>query len=280
MTLHEFAVGDVWRAGPRRITDEDLTAAVQLGGDTHPLHTDDDHARARGFDGVIAPGPFGALVAGGLWRQTDAVSDCVVAAVDESWTMHAPLRAGDEVTLTSTVVAVRPTSSGEKGVLTRYNELRRGDGTLVQSGEASTLIVADPGRQHDARRDVGTLAWARLLADELSRDEAFASAVAAWDGTMGLRSGPDEVHLRIYRGTIIEVTRRAPLGPTFVLGASRRVWADILTGPETELVARQLRGDFQTSGDPHEYLRLTKAIALLIDAARRLSGSETKENGR
>lgn len=280
MTFEWFAVGDVWRAGPRAVSAEDVAAAVATGGDDHPLHTDGSAARALGFDGVIAPAALGALIAGGLWTETGAVTDCVIASVSEAWTFHAPIRVGDELSLTATIVALRPTRSGDRGIVTRYNELHRADGTLVQSGESAVLVSATPGAQHDPRRDVGTVEWAKLLATELGEDAQFRSSVEAWDGTIGLRCGSDEVHLRIYRGAIIDVTRRAPLGAAFVLGADRATWADILTGEPTEFAARQLRGDFTTSGNPYEYLRLSKALALLIDAARRLSTPEKKENGR
>lgn len=272
MFFEDFRVGMRFTSGPRRISVDDIDAYATLSGDDHPLHVDPEHAASTSFGSVIAHGGLGSAVAAGLWVRTGAVGDSVVAALGESWTWHAPIRPGTSVTLTSVVVRLAASTGGSSGVLTRHNELTDADGTVVQSGTSQVLVRARGTAQDEPRTAVGTLEWGRRLAEVLGTNDDFRSAVAEWDGTLGLRSGGSEVHLRIYRGRIIEVTRRAPHGPTFTFGAPERTWVDLLLDDDPHFGVRLMRGDFQVSGDPYEYLRLTKALSLVVDGARTLAG--------
>lgn len=51
-------VGDELPPLSKVATREDILAYAEISGDRNPLHTDDGHARARGFEGVIAHGMF------------------------------------------------------------------------------------------------------------------------------------------------------------------------------------------------------------------------------
>lgn len=272
MRFEQFAVGQRFTAGPRAVSEADIAAYADLSGDDHPLHTDPGYGAASQFGSVIAHGGLGAAIAAGLWVRTGAVSDSVVAALGEDWDYHRPVRPGDALTLTATIVRLEARPGKSAGVITRHNELTNGDGVVVQSGQARTLVKASPGAEHDPRTDIGTLAWGKLLAQALESDGRFRSAVAEWDGTIGVRGGEHEVHLRVYRGRVIEVTRRAPHGATFTFGAPDRVWADILTAADARFGVRLMTGEFEVSGDPYEYLRLTKALSLLVDAVRTVAG--------
>ncbi|MGH3518973.1 MAG: hypothetical protein ACRDQ7_16435, partial [Haloechinothrix sp.] len=86
--------------------------------------------------------------------------------------------------------------------------------------------------------------------------------------------GAQEVHLRVYRGRVIEVTRRAPLGATFTLGASELVWTELITGPRNDFMQRAMRGQFEVQGSGYEYLRLTKVLSVICDNARALAQQE------
>jgi acyl dehydratase len=271
MFFEDFRVGMRFTAGPRRVSTDDIGAYARLSGDDHPLHVDPGHAATTSFGSVIAHGGLGSAVAAGLWVRTGAVADSVVAALGESWTWHAPIRPDASLTLTSVIVRLAASSGGSSGVLTRHNELTDADGTVVQSGTSEVLVRAKETAQDDPRTAVGTLEWGRRLAEVLGRDDAFQASVAEWDGTLGLRSGGSEVHLRLYRGRVIEATRRAPHGPTFTFGAPARTWVDLLLDDDPHFGVRLMRGDFQVSGDPYEYLRLTKALSLVVDGARTLA---------
>jgi len=56
--LVTVTVGDEIAALARVVTQEDVRAYADAGGDRNPLHTDDAAARAAGFPGTIAHGMF------------------------------------------------------------------------------------------------------------------------------------------------------------------------------------------------------------------------------
>jgi acyl dehydratase len=277
MLFEDFEVGQRFTSPTRVVSDVDLAQFTALSGDDHPLHVEGPLATAGRFGRPILQGSFGAAVAAGLWSTLGLVTDSVVAALGDNWTYHRPIVVGDELNLHVLVtrLAWRGTENGE---LTRYNELRRADGKLVQSGSSTTLLAA-AGRARSTNRDVGTEAWGRSLAEELAGIDAFESAVASWDGTIGIRGDEHEIHLRLYRGRIIDVTTRAPHGPTFTVAASDRVWAEVLTAADSRFGTRLMSGDFRASGDPYEYLRLTKAVEIIVETARELSARPVRSAG-
>ncbi|GHE88219.1 hypothetical protein GCM10017786_20260 [Amycolatopsis deserti] len=277
MYFEDFRVGQRFTAGPRVVAEEDLARFTALSGDDHPLHTSVEYAWATSFGEPVLQGSFGAAVAAGLWTRLGLVTESIVAATEESWTYHRPIKVGDELSLAVTIVRLRDGPGGGQGLVTRYNELLGADGTVIQSGTATALVRAGDGGPRPTNRDVGTVAWGRQLADALTANPAFTSAVASWDGTIGLRGGEHEVHLRVYRGRIIDVTRRSPHGATFTFGASEQTWADLLTAEESRFGARLMTGEFTPGGDPYEYLRLTKALEIIVEVARDLARTEHSE---
>ncbi|MDP9462061.1 MAG: hypothetical protein M3Q22_17995 [Actinomycetota bacterium] len=122
---------------------------------------------------------------------------------------------------------------------------------------------------------MGTLPWGRALADRLAEQPDFRSATATWDGAIGLRSDDDQVQLRVYRGQIIEVAHRTPHGATFSVEATGHAWTDLLTGPSNDYFRRAMSSDdFRVTGNAYEYLRMTKALMTVMDAARSLAKGE------
>lgn len=274
MLFEGFEVGQRYVGGPRMVTAEDLVMFTRLSGDDHALHTAvGDTARTR-FGKPIFQASYGAAVAAGLWNDLGLVSDSVVSALEEKWQFHHPIVVGDELSLTVTVIRLQASRGGNNGTVTRFNELSNADGNVLQSGTATALVRAgEDSRQRLTNRDVGTVPWGLALAGLLGEEAAFASAVASWDGTIGLRGGHHVVHLRIYCGSVIDVTSRSPHGATFTLGGSDQTWADLLTAAEGQFGRRVMAGEFQISGDPYEYLRLTKALEIVADTARTLAAS-------
>ena len=82
------------------------------------------------------------------------------------------------------------------------------------------------------------------------------------------------MQLRVYRGRVLEAVRRTPGGATFTLEASPRTWTELALGATNDLVRRANRGEVGTHGDAHEYLRLFKAVNLLVDEVRVLAGKD------
>lgn len=209
--------------------------------------------RQQSFD----PGAFAELFAG------------EGTLTDLTWQHDAPVGADDRLTAELIVTRRRRTPGGEGGVVQRHLLVRDQHGRTVRHGRATVLLPARGPGPEPAGLDFGTVAWGEALAEGLG--DEFVRATASWDGTIGLRCGEDEVHLRVYRGRVLEVTRRAPLGATFTFGASELTWTELVTAPEDEFMRRAMRGEFEVSGNGYEYLRLTKVLALLVGRAREVA---------
>lgn len=264
--FEDFFVGQRFESRSREITEQDLKTFTEVSGDRHPLHTDPGHG------GPILQGPFGLAAFFGLLHQVQGDDAAVVALLDTNWRYLAPIRVGDQLRFAMTITRCRRTSAGDTGVVNRHVLLLDQRDERVQEGTTAVLVRAreDPAAD-GCSRAFGTTAWAEALAERLGSDQRFTSATSSWDGTVGLRCGSEEVHLRLYRGRVIEVTRRAPHGATFTLGADELVWTELITGPRNDFMQRVMRGRFDVSGSGYEYLRLTKVLHVLVENARELA---------
>lgn len=255
--FEDFAVGQRWTSPPRPVTADDLADFTRISGDDHPLHAGPD---------AVLQGPFGVAVAMGLLQRLGIHGDAVLGLLDTHWAYRRPVRVGDVLTLEVTIVRCRRTSSGDRGVVTRHMRLLD-EGETVQEGTTTALLRARGAGPDPVVRAFGTVPWAEALAARAD----LAEDLASWDGTVGLRCEDDEVHLRVYRGRVIEVTRRAPRGATFTLGADAATWLEIVEAPGNPFMRLAMAGRFTVTGDGYEYLRLTAALHRLVDAAREIA---------
>jgi hypothetical protein len=189
----------------------------------------------------------------------------------------------------------RPGSAGVRveGIVTRWKPARRrgrgrvhqdvrlldADGQVVERARVTWDVPATGDVQDDesaarAAWDVGTVAWGKHLAAGLAANEDFASAVETFDGSVGIRSGEEQVEFRIYRGKVIEVARKTPEGPTFTITGTERAWVDLLASAKNDLVARLGRNEFRSSGNNYQYLRIFRAIMLMVDEAQLAAAKE------
>lgn len=124
------SVGDEGRS-TLEVTIEDVEEYAALVGDHNPIHTDEEYAEATMFDGRIAHG----LLAGGVVSAALAELPGDVVYVSQDFEFLAPVRPGDEVVATATVVE----DLGEDRLRVR-TETARGD-TTVLTGEAIVLSI-------------------------------------------------------------------------------------------------------------------------------------------
>ena len=279
MWFEDFAVGQRFTSPPRPVTAADLADFTRLSGDDHPLHTTPGHPMLDG-GAPILQGPFGVAVAMGMLQSLGLSREPVVGLLDTHWAYRRPVRVGDVLRLELTVVRTRRTRRGDRGVVTRHMALVDGDGQVVQDGTTAVLLLARGAGPDPVDRAFGTQGWGEALAARLAGDERFAAALATWDGTVGLRAGDSEVHLRIYRGSVLEVSTRAALGATFTLEADERTWLELVTAPVNDFTRRSMRGEFSVRGNAYEYLRLTKPLNLVVDAARALAAGPLDDGSR
>lgn len=272
MYFEQLIVGDTSASASRQITGADLEAMENFQNQTGLLCG--APAPHSCLPSAVTPALL-VLIAIELLNRLDLVGQAGNGTLSESWTWHESVHLDDVVTVTATVIRLEPLPTGP-GRVTLARIMTRGDSTVVMEGSAQVLVPTKGGERSTAR-DVGTKPWGLALANILGDDEAFRSSVASWDGTIGVRGGSHEVHFRIYCGRVIEVTSRSPLGATFTLSATDSVWTDILMAPSLRFGTRMMSGQFAVTGNPYEYLRLTKALELMVEAARALAHADGAE---
>lgn len=186
---------------------------------------------------------------------------------DLSWSSRNPVRLDDSVRCEAVVTRVSP--MGDHTVVERRVQLLDNVDTVREEARETwrlpVAVEAVPAT------DFCTVDWGVLVRDSLTADAAFASSLATWDGTIGLRCDDREIHLRVYRGRIVDVTRRAPGGATFTFVAPGHTWVDVVLGDKDDFMRRAISGEFSSTGNGYEYLRLTKPLTIVIAHARRIA---------
>lgn len=271
MFFEDFAVGQHFVSEPRSVTEQDLTTFTDVSGDRHRLHTDAAYAESAGFDQPILQGPFGIAAFFGAFHDLHLADDSVIALLDTNWRYLAPIHVGDSLRFEFTIVGCRRTSSGDRGVVNRHVVVINQQGDRVQEGTTAVLVRARDSGTDAPWHAFGTVPWGKAVAELLHADERFAKATADWDGAIGLRCGTSEVHLRIYRGAVIDVARRVPHGPDYTFDTDELTWTQLVTGPRNDFMRRAMSGQFSVHGSGYEYLRTARVLTFILDAARALS---------
>jgi acyl dehydratase len=136
--LEDFAVGQIFRSGRRRIEAERIKAfAAEF--DPQPFHLDEVPARETIFRGLAASGWHTAALSMRLLVEGDLkpAGGIIGAGFDElRWPR--PVRPGDELRVESEVLEVRPSKSRPGQGLVKVRTT-----TLNQHGEAVQVSVAN-----------------------------------------------------------------------------------------------------------------------------------------
>ncbi|MCQ4121159.1 hypothetical protein [Rhodococcus tibetensis] len=242
-----IAVGDRTVSAASRVSD-----VIAESGATFP-------GTGASFTGIVVAGvldaskPNGASRTGLQWESVSAVGEADVVRVES--------------------VVTRIQRSEDAVEVDRHLRLIDEDGNVREQGIETWRLSEGFAVEADPATDFCTVAWAELLREALADDRNFTSSLATWDGTIGLccldGSGHSrEVQLRIYRGRIIDISRRVPTGATFTLRAPASTWVDLVFGEHHDFMRRAIRGEFSSAGDGYEYLRLTKPLDIIIAHAR------------
>lgn len=146
------------------------------------------------------------------------------------------------------------------------------------SGDVATLRLSLAAEAEDAATVSGLLCpgskdWNAELHTRLNADTEFARLIETYDGTIGLSIGGRPVHLRCYRGQILEVAARSIRGADFVLDIPGEVFIDLLTSKDNTFMETAMLGRMTSSGSGYEYLRMTSALVRIVDHARGLAAA-------
>lgn len=214
--------------------------------------------------GIVLPGA--AALLGGVVAAVLTPPVAGARRTECHWHSERDVDMSDVVTTESVVTRIRD------GRVERHVRLLDDVGTVRESG-TETWILGDSSSDAivTPELDFCSVEWGALLRERLEADHDFTSALSTWDGTIGLRCSDREVHLRIYKGRIVDVTRRTPHGATFTFVAPAHTWVELALSDTHDFMRRAIRGEFSSSGDGYEYLRLTKPLDTIIAHARVLA---------
>ncbi|MEE3853017.1 MaoC/PaaZ C-terminal domain-containing protein [Gordonia sp. LSe1-13] len=145
----EFEVGDVYVTGSRTITTTDIVNFACLSGDFNEVHANWEYARTTPFGEPVAHGPLVYAIAAGLGYASGINEGTLIALLEVSkWVMTAPVRNGDTIRLEQEVIETRPTSGGDKGVVTFERRILNQNDEVVQKMTSTYLYrraPVDPG---------------------------------------------------------------------------------------------------------------------------------------
>jgi acyl dehydratase len=144
--FEDFAPGQVFESQARTITEADVVSFAGWSWDTNPVHTDAESAMHHRFGERIAHGMLGLSVAMGLASRLGVFESCSIALLGvDGWRFERPLLIGDTVRCRVEVTAVRLTSAGDAGVLSRLFTLTGRQGAVLQGGNIPLLVRRRPG---------------------------------------------------------------------------------------------------------------------------------------
>ncbi len=134
-------------AAPYLVAREKVREFARAVLATSPLNFDPEAARAAGYSDVVAPPTFAIAISEATLQQLLAEPDAGidfsrVVHGDQRFTYTRPIVAGDELTATLTVTAVK--SLGGHNMVTAETSMVDGDGAHVVTA-TSTLVVRGDG---------------------------------------------------------------------------------------------------------------------------------------
>ena len=150
-SFEDFEVGDVYEHRPgRTITQADNTWFTLLTMNTHPLHFDEEYAKATEFGRCLVASPLTVAILVGM-SVTDVSQKAIANLGWREIRLPAPVFAGDTLYAESEVLEKRESKSRpEAGLVTVRTTGRKQDGTVVCTFER-TILVARRGHSVEDR---------------------------------------------------------------------------------------------------------------------------------
>ena len=141
--FEDFTVGDRFESPSKTLTDAHFMFFAGMTGDAHPLHYDDEYAKATRFGRRLAHGLLlTSLTAVGASTLAPLIEASIVAFVEQATRFTAPAFIGDTIKPRHEVAGLDRKRSA--GLLTLRVTLTNQRGDVVLEGEHRYLIAYRP----------------------------------------------------------------------------------------------------------------------------------------
>jgi oxepin-CoA hydrolase/3-oxo-5,6-dehydrosuberyl-CoA semialdehyde dehydrogenase len=142
-SLTELRVGDCVVAGPRTVTLADIAHFAEFTGDTFYAHTDEEAARANPlFGGIVAHGYLVVSLAAGLFVSPEPGPVLANYGL-ENLRFLAPVKPGDELTVTLTAKQITPRADADYGEVRWDTDVTNQRGESVAKYDVLTLVAKE-----------------------------------------------------------------------------------------------------------------------------------------
>jgi 3-hydroxybutyryl-CoA dehydratase len=133
----EIKVGDSFGTAIT-VTETHLVLGAGMFGDFNPLHVNEVHGKKSRFGSRILHGPFtSALVSAPVGMY---FADTAIAYLEHTCRFKAPVRAGDTLTTTWTIVEKQNKPKHKGGIAVLAGVCKNQDGEIVVEAEGKILI--------------------------------------------------------------------------------------------------------------------------------------------
>ena len=141
---NDLTVGDRFKTLNRTITEPDIVGFIGVTGMVETIFTDLSFNEGHGvLKGRVAPAACTyAIIEGLLCQATMQTTGLALLEVEKK--VLKPVYAGDTVHAVVEVVAVRPTSKGNRGIVTTTNDVINQDGETVITYRAVRMMAGRP----------------------------------------------------------------------------------------------------------------------------------------
>lgn len=144
----ELRVGDRFRTLNRTITEADIVGFIGVTGMVETLFTDLSFSEHHGsIKGRVVPAAcVYTMIEGLLCQSTMQLTGLALLEIEKK--VLKPVFAGDTVHAEVEVLAVRPTSKGNRGIVTTRNDIKNQNGDIVITYRVVRMMAGTPA---DAR---------------------------------------------------------------------------------------------------------------------------------
>jgi len=144
-TWEQLSVGQRFRTLNRTLTETDLIMFVGVTGMVEVIFTDKTFGADRGtIQGQFVPAALSYSLIEGLLCQS-MIQGTGLAMLDLKKQVLAPVRVGDTIHGEIEVTAVRPTSKGNRGIVTSKIDVKNQNGETVITYEATRMLAGKSG---------------------------------------------------------------------------------------------------------------------------------------